>query len=112
MVCCAAAAIVATKACFSSAIGKNGLKGSLGINRMRLAWIAGLMLTAMAQAALAQGTRDPANFGSVSNAKPQTTATPPASRPTSVQNTPSNALPAGMAIQRVYRDGKLQTIVR
>lgn len=79
---------------------------------MRLAWMAGLMLAATSQAVLAQGTRDPANFGTVSNAKPQTATTTPASRPTSVQNTPTNALPAGMAVQRVYRDGKLQTIVR
>ena len=79
---------------------------------MRLAWSIGLMMTVAAGAASAQGTKDPANFGSVSNANKPQTATAPASRPTSVQNTPINALPPGMAVQRVYRDGKLQTIVR
>ena len=82
-----------------------------GVRAMRLAWSIGLMMTVSAGAAVAQGTRDPANFGAVSNAKPQATTTP-SSRPTSVQNTPINALPPGMAVQRVYRDGKLQTIVR
>ena len=78
---------------------------------MRLAWSIGLIMTATTGAALAQGTRDPANFGTVSNAKPQTTNLP-SSRPTAIQNTPPNALPPGVALQRVYRDGKLQTIVR
>lgn len=77
---------------------------------MRLAWFFGLIVTATTGVALAQGTKDPANFGSVSNAKPQMTAQP--SRPTAVQNTPTNMLPPGTAVQRVYRDGKLVTIVR
>ena len=80
-------------------------------SRMGMTGLVGLSLVATTVVALAQGTRDPANFGSVSNAKPQT-ATPTASRPTSIQNTPVNALPPGVALQRVYRDGKLQTIVR
>jgi hypothetical protein len=79
---------------------------------MRLAWLIGLMITATTAGALAQGTKDPANFGSVSNSKPQTTTSDQTSRPTAVQNTPQNALPSGMAIQRVYRDGKLQAIIR
>lgn len=77
---------------------------------MRSTWLIGLIVTAMTGTALAQGTRDPSNFGSVSNAKPQTTSQ--ASRPTAVQNVPTNMLPAGTAVQRVYRDGKLVTIVR
>jgi hypothetical protein len=60
---------------------------------------------------LAQGTKDPANYGTVSAPKAQP-AVAPASRPTVTRNTPDNLLPPGTAIQRTFRDGKLQSFVR
>lgn len=77
---------------------------------MRLVLLVAMATTLPATVTLAQGTKDSANFGTVNSSKSQQSSE--ASRPTTVRNTPTNALPAGTAIQRVYRDGKLQAIVR
>jgi hypothetical protein len=60
--------------------------------------------------ALAQGVKDPPNFGKFAHPKMQ--VAPPASRPTTIQNVPTAALPSGVGVQRVYKDGKLTAIVR
>lgn len=61
-------------------------------------------------AAVAQGVKEPSNFGSGSQTRSTTTSQ--VSRPTTITNVPTNALPPGYGVQRTYRDGKLQTIVR
>ncbi len=68
------------------------------------------MVLGAAAESSAQGTKDPANFTLTEKGKLK--AVSQQSRPTVVQNTPYGALPPGLAIQRVYRDGKLQAIVR
>lgn len=72
--------------------------------------LAVLVSIVFASPALAQGTKDSSNFGAMS--QPKTPTANEQSRPTVIQNVPSNLLPAGTGIQRTYRDGKLQTIVR
>jgi|AraplaDrversion2_2_1032049.scaffolds.fasta_scaffold32750_3 hypothetical protein len=64
-----------------------------------------------ATGAHAQGVKDPANYGASSTTTRTPAATDP-SRPTSVWNVPANSLPSGVAVQRVYKDGKLQNVVR
>jgi hypothetical protein len=60
--------------------------------------------------ALAQGVKDPPNYGKFAVPKTQSVGT--SSRPTTINNVPTAALPSGVGLQRVYRDGKLITIVR
>jgi hypothetical protein len=79
---------------------------------MRLILLVVLAVTLPTTLTLAQGTKDPANFGNVSNSNARPAQVSGPSRPTAIMNAPNNILPAGTAIQRVYRDGKLQTIVR
>ncbi|MBI5128454.1 MAG: hypothetical protein HZA66_03345 [Rhodopseudomonas palustris] len=57
----------------------------------------------------AQGVKDPANYGPPTR---QATTPTEATRPTTTQNIPTNALPPGVAIQRTYRDGTLVPYVR
>lgn len=78
---------------------------------MRLTILIATGVLVWAGAASAQGTKDPANYGTTTTYK-QTTVTPNSTRPTAVQNIPTNALPNGAAIQRTYRDGKLVPYVR
>jgi hypothetical protein len=73
-----------------------------------------LILTAVflgAGSALAQGVKDPANYGTTTTYR-QTTSSTQSSRPTAVQNIPSSALPSGKAVQQTYRNGKLVPYVR
>ena len=79
---------------------------------MRLILPVMMAMMVPATVTLAQGTKDPANFGAVTNSNSKSQQTTAPSRPTSVRNVPIDMLPAGTAVQRVYRDGKLQTIVR
>jgi hypothetical protein len=58
----------------------------------------------------AQGVKDPPNYGKFAAPKMQSVGT--SSRPTTIKNVPTAALPSGVGLQRVYRDGKLITIVR
>jgi hypothetical protein len=65
------------------------------------------------QPALAQGVKDAPNYpltGSQSAKKTQATQNP--SRPTAIRNIPTGSLPAGMAAQGVYKDGKLTAVPR
>jgi len=77
---------------------------------MRLILLVATTVICSTGLAAAQGTKDPANYGTVSNSRPQAASEP--SRPTAIRNIPNNALPAGTSIQRVYRDGKLHSIAR
>lgn len=78
---------------------------------MRLICYVILTLTMAGSAAMAQGVKDAANYGTVSNSR-STSTTSQASRPTAVRNVPTGAVPSGMGVQRVYKDGKTTTIVR
>ncbi len=72
-----------------------------------------LLLAAVAlpaSPALAQGVKDPPNYGKFTAPQMQTIATP--GRPTAVRNIPTAALPPGARVQRVYRDGKMITIIQ
>ena len=62
----------------------------------------------------AQGIKDPPNNSSgILTQKSGTGVSPQQpSRPTSVTNVPTNQTPSGTSVQRVYRNGKLITIVR
>lgn len=66
-------------------------------------------ITFSPSASVAQGVKDPANYGATSR---QATTPNEATRPTTIQNIPTNALPPGVAIQRTYRDGTLVPYVR
>jgi|tagenome__1003787_1003787.scaffolds.fasta_scaffold19091831_2 hypothetical protein len=68
------------------------------------------LMALLADSALAEGIKDPPNYGTFPPPKTQATNDP--SRPTTTRNIPSNALPSGVAVQGVYRDGKLKTIAR
>ena len=59
--------------------------------------------------ALAQGVKDPPNYGKYTAPKTQSTGV--SSRPTAITNVPTGALPPGVGLQRVYRDGKLIPVV-
>jgi hypothetical protein len=68
---------------------------------------------ALMQPALAQGVKDPANYPlSASQHAQKAQTTQSASRPTTIRNVATGSLPAGMAVQRVYRDGKLVALPR
>jgi hypothetical protein len=67
----------------------------------------------LVQAAFAQGVKDPANFpgnNTQATKKPQTAQDP--SRPTYIRNQATGSLPAGRAVQRVWKDGKLIAVPR
>jgi hypothetical protein len=66
--------------------------------------------TVIRDLAAAQGVKDPSNSGPVTSTRTQPVAE--ASRPTTIRNVPTAALPSGTAIQRTYKDGKLQSNVR
>jgi hypothetical protein len=68
---------------------------------------------ALIQPALAQGVKDPPNYPmSASQRAQKAQATQSASRPTTIRNVATGSLPAGVAVQRVYRDGKLVALPR
>jgi hypothetical protein len=71
-----------------------------------------LILAAMTSvtAAEAQGVRQTATSGAIRPTGQSATVQP--SRPTAIQNIPNSALPPGRAVQRTYRDGKLQSHLR
>lgn len=71
-----------------------------------------LLLSALAlgETANAQGIKQTPTSGATRPTGQGATVHP--SRPTAIQNIPTNALPSGRAIQRTYRDGKLQSHLR
>ncbi len=73
-----------------------------------------LGLTAfLVQPAFAQGVKDPPNYPMRAGQHWQKTPTiQPASRPTAIRNIPIGTLPAGLAAQGVYKDGKLVAVPR
>ena len=71
----------------------------------------GLSIVLM-QPALAQGIKDPPNYPMSASQRAKAQATQSASRPTTIRNVATGSLPAGMAVQRVYRDGKLVALPR
>jgi hypothetical protein len=74
-----------------------------------------LVSAALAQPALAQGVRDPANTTSnsiVTTGTKKTQTSQAASRPTAVRNLAPGTLRAGTAAQGVWRDGKLVAVPR
>jgi len=67
----------------------------------------------LVQAAFAQGVKDPANFpGNNTQGAKKTQTTQDPSRPTSIRNQAPGSLPAGRAVQRVWKDGKLIAVTR
>lgn len=65
----------------------------------------------LAQPALAQGVKDPANFPGTtpqSSKKAQTQTTQTASRPTAIRNLSGG----GVTVQGVWKDGKLTAVPR
>jgi hypothetical protein len=80
---------------------------------MRAFLAVSLVLSFMAQPALAQGVKDPPNYpqtnalGSKKTQGPQDPAHSTASKGVGTES-----LPAGMTVQRVWKDGKLTTIPR
>ena len=77
---------------------------------MRLGTVVLAIATVSGTAALAQGVKDPPNYA-MAPTRPAF-ATPQPSRPTSVYNVPNGSVPSGAAVQRTYRDGKLQSNIR
>jgi hypothetical protein len=74
--------------------------------------ILGLSLVLM-QPALAQGIKDPPNYPmSPSQHAQKAQTSQSASRPTTIRNVATGSLPAGVAVQRVHRDGKLVALPR
>ena len=71
------------------------------------------LLAVLTSPALAQGVKDPPNYKVTAGQGWQKTPTiQPASRPTAIRNIPPGSLPAGVAVQGVYRDGKLIAVPR
>lgn len=77
---------------------------------MRCGTLALAIATISGTAAFAQGVKDPPNYA-MTPTRPAFT-TPQPSRPTAVYNVPTGSLPSGTAVQRTYRDGKLQSNIR
>jgi hypothetical protein len=80
---------------------------------MRAVSAVSLVLAFLVQPALAQGVKDPPNYPqtNVQGSKKTQAALDP-SRPTTIRTVAPGSLPAGMAAQRVWKDGKLTTIPR
>jgi hypothetical protein len=74
---------------------------------LRFAILAAVITAATGVAA--QGIKETARSGASSMSN-RAAASP--SRPTAITNVPTQALPPGRAIQRTYRDGKLQPYLR
>lgn len=80
---------------------------------MRTILLLSSVLALSAQPVFAQGVKDPPNYprATTQNTK-KTQTTSDASRPTAIRNIATGKLPAGMAAQGVYKDGKLTAIPR
>ena len=90
---------------------RNGLcRVSLRERLMTRFILAGILVLLFPASVGAQGTRDPSNFGAM--AQPRSPLANEQSRPTAIQNVPNNQLPSNSGVQRIYRDGRLQSILR
>lgn len=72
-----------------------------------------LVLAFLEQPVMAQGVKDPPNYPqtNVQGSKKAQTGQD-TSRPTAIKNAAEGSLPAGMSVQRVWKDGKLIAVPR